>query len=75
MACDRVKVLAYPEGMYVLSTGQPAPPCKYTIRWCPKAGQIELLGEGAAAEQVVKIIREHRVLGDTIEHLMELALV
>ncbi|MGE4063178.1 MAG: hypothetical protein AB7E79_07395 [Rhodospirillaceae bacterium] len=70
MAYERIKVLSYPDGEFVLSSAQASPPCRYRVRWCPKDGHIVQLANEATAEQAVKSIREYRVLGDTIDHLM-----
>jgi hypothetical protein len=72
--CERLKVLTFAEGMYAISTVSDAPPCRYTVRWCPKDGHILTLATDVRAPTVFKVVRQHRVLGDTIEHLMQLPL-
>lgn len=72
--CERLKILSYPEGMYAVTTHEASPPCRYTVRWCPKIGHVVTLVTQARAQEVFRVVREHRVLGDTIDHLMELSL-
>lgn len=73
-ACERVKVLTYAEGMYIVSSTKHTGPCAYLVRWCPKDGHVVQLASDATPEQALRSIREHRVLGDTIEHLLLLEL-
>lgn len=74
MACERLKILSFPGGTYALSADAATPPCRYTVRWCPTVGHVVTLVKDARAEIALKAVREHHVLGDTINHLMEISL-
>lgn len=72
--CERLKVLSFAEGIYAISTVSEAPPCRYTVRWCPRDGHVLTLATDVRAQTVFKVVRQHRVLGDTIDHLMQQSL-
>jgi hypothetical protein len=73
-ACERVKILQYGEGMYVLSSSEDTRPCRYLVRWCPKAGHVVQIANDAPAAVAMRSIREHHALGDTIDHLLAMEL-
>ena len=70
MSCEHLKVVTVSAGKYAISADSRSRPCRYTVRWCPKEGDGVTLIENARVEKAIRSVREHRMLGDTIEHLM-----
>jgi hypothetical protein len=71
MSCEQLKVVTVSAGTYSISPDG-VYPCRYTVRWRPDAGQEVTLIAGARQQRALRAVREHRVLGDTIQNLMSL---